>query len=223
MEERIFEGLQYLISYPKDFQEDKKFPLVIFLHGAGWRNKTIEQFHENACVQNILKHQDEKGYILLAPHCPKGTWNEWMMLLIRLIETYRDTSYVDKTHIHLTGNSMGGYGTWTLATLRPRWFASAMPLAGGGCPGLAMNLADLPIRAFHGLRDKIVDPIESLQMAKAVNQCGGRAELILFPEYEHNCWDDVYADEKNFDWLLSFTAQQDENLEEDPSLNYYGK
>ena len=111
---------------------------------------------------------------------------------------------------------------WALASLRPHWFASAMPICGGGLGGLALNLMNLPIRAFHGLRDKTVDPIESLQMAKAVNLAGGRAELILFPELEHNCWDEVYSDEKNYDWLLSFTACPDNPTAEDISTTYYG-
>jgi hypothetical protein len=57
---------------------------------------------------------------------------------------------------------------------------------------------------------------------KTVNQYGGRAELILFPEFEHNCWDAVYSDEKNYDWLLSFTASPDEPEVEDPSRVHYG-
>ena len=224
MEEKIFEELKYLISYPKGFQEDKKYPLVIYLHGAGSRGETTDYLKNNStCVKNLLKRQEERGYILIAPLCKRGTWCEWMSILVRLVKAYRQISYIDETHVHLTGNSMGGYGTWTLATLHPNWFASAMPLCGGGIAGFAMNLMNLPIRAFHGLRDKTVDPIESLQMAKAVNMHGGRAELILFPEFAHNCWDEVYSDEKNYDWLLSFTARQDNSAVEDISTTYYNK
>jgi predicted peptidase len=222
MEEKIFEGLTYLISYPEGFCEDKKYPLVIFLHGAGFRGDTTARLRTNSSMNNLMKRQTERGYVLISPLCKRGTWNEWMMPLIHLVETYRECSYIDETHVHLTGYSMGGYGTWTLASLYPNWFASAMPICGGGVGGLAMNLVNLPIRAFHGLRDKIVDPIESLQMAKAVNLHGGHAELILFPELEHNVWDAVYTDEKNYDWLLSFTAPQDKNSSEDPSLSHYG-
>ena len=135
----------------------------------------------------------------------------------------RGISYIDETRVHLTGYSMGGYGTWALATLYPNWFASAMPICGGGLPGFAMNLVNLPIRAFHGLRDQTVDPIESLQMAKAINLHGGYAELILFPELGQNCFRRAYSDEENYDWLLSFTAPQDRDLTEDPSLSRYGK
>lgn len=222
MQEKAFEGLEYLISYPEGFQADAKYPLVIFLHGAGTRGKAIDRLQNNPIVQNLLKRQDARGYILLAPLCKRGDWNEWMSILVRLVETYRKVSYVDETRVHLTGASMGGYGTWALATLHPDWFASAMPVCGGGIGAFAGNLVNLPIRAFHGLRDKTVDPIESLQMAKAVNQHGGHAELILFPELEHNCWDAVYSDEKNYDWLLSFTARPSKPLAECFSGTYYG-
>lgn len=72
MEQKVFEGLEYLISYPEEFKEDKKYPLVIFLHGAGTRGSEIERLKNNACVQNLLKRQDARGYILLAPHCKRG-------------------------------------------------------------------------------------------------------------------------------------------------------
>ena len=117
MEEKIFEGLTYLISYPEGFDKDKKHPLVILLHGAGSREETTESLRAHACLKKILERQDERGYILLAPLCKRGTWNEWMLLLVRLVEKYRGLSYIDETHVHLTGYSMGGYGTWTLASL----------------------------------------------------------------------------------------------------------
>lgn len=222
MEEKTFEELKYLISYPKGFQKDKKYPLVIFLHGAGFRDETTDRLQKNACVTNFLKRQDARGYVFLAPLCQSGTWYELMSVLVSLVKTYREISYIDETRVHLTGNSMGGYGTWALATMHPNWFASAMPISGGGIGAFAMNLINLPVRAFHGLLDKTVDPIESLQMVKAVNMYGGHAELILFPELEHNCWDAVYSDEKNYDWLLSFTSRQDKPLVEDLSTTYYG-
>lgn len=223
MEEKVFQGLQYLISYPNGFREDEKYPLIIFLHGAGYRGKSTERLKENTCVEKLIKRQDERGYVVLAPFCPRGTWYEWMMILVQMVKEYRSLSYIDETRIYLTGNSMGGYGTWALATLYPHWFAAIMPICGGGIPGFAMNLVELPIRTFHGLQDTIVDPIESIQMVKAVNRLGGHAELTLFPDRAHNCWGRVYNNEENYDWLLSFTAPQDRDPEEDPSLNYYGK
>ena len=141
--------------------------LVIFLHGAGTRSETTERLRKNnGCFLNLLKRQNERGYILLAPLCKRGNWYEWMAVLVRLVETYRELPFIDKTRIHLTGNSMGGYGTWALATLYPNWFASAMPICGGGIAAFAMNLVNLPIRTFHGLRDTTVESGCRLSPAK---------------------------------------------------------
>lgn len=212
MEEKNLDGLTYLISYPEGFSEDKKYPLVVFLHGRGARTPTTEKLRNSTCIANLTKRQHERGYILLAPHCPRGDWNEWMMLLIRLVGEARELPFVDQTRVYVTGNSMGGYGTWAISLLRADWFAASMPICGGGIGGLADQLGDLPIRTFHGLLDQTVDPIESLQMVKAVNRAGGHAELILYPECAHNCWGEVYSDERNYDWLFSFTTARDKEL-----------
>jgi len=221
MEEKSFEGLTYLISYPEGFREDQAYPLVIFLHGAGTRSETTEILRRNRCFTHIRKRQDARGFILLAPLCSGMTWSEWMTPLLHLTESVRALPYVDETRVHLTGNSMGGYATWALAVLRPDWFASAMPVCGGGS-GFARNLVDLPIRAFHGLRDTTVDPTMSLQAVKAVNLEGGHAELILFPQRDHDIWNEVYDDDRTYDWLLSFTTKRDKSLVEQLSGDYYG-
>ncbi len=212
MEEKFFDGMTYLISYPDGFREDKKYPLLIFMHGRGARTATTEKLHQYASLYHLQARQNERGYILLAPHCKSGNWNEWMEHVIHLIETFRELPFVDKSRLYLTGLSMGGYGTWALSILRAEWFAAAMPLCGGGIPGMANQIGDLPIRAFHGLCDKTVDPIESLQMVKAVNDFGGHANLILFPEMPHDCSNAVYTDERNYDWLFSFTTTRDKDL-----------
>ena len=221
MEEKVWEGLTYLISYPEGFQEDKKYPLVIFLHGAGSRGETAKRLHKNFSLSCIRKRQDSRGFILLAPHCKGVTWGEWMTPLLHLVEQFRELSYVDDTRIHLTGNSMGGFGTWTLATLRPDWFASIMPVSGGG-NGFARRLVDLPIRTFHGLCDEIVDPFLTLQAARAVNIAGGHAEVIFFPYNKHDIWEEVFDDEKNYDWLLSFTNVREKTPTEQLAGKYFG-
>ncbi|MBR4288293.1 MAG: prolyl oligopeptidase family serine peptidase [Clostridia bacterium] len=209
MEEKNFEGLTYLVSYPEGFSEEKKYPLLVFLHGVGARIPSTTKLHKYPSLHYITARQNERGFVLIAPHCPAGNWMEYMAPLIRFVDHFRNLSFVDQKRVYLTGNSMGGYGTWALAGLRQKWFASAMPLCGGGTPGLAKEIGNLPIRAFHGLSDQRVDPIESLQMAKAVNVCGGHAELILLPSLPHNIWRAVYDNDENYDWLFSFTNERE--------------
>ena len=84
------------------------------------------------------------------------------------------------------------------------------------------TLVDVPVMAFHGLKDTTVDPSESLTSAKALNQQGGYCELVLFPDLSHNCWDKVYTTEQNYDWLFSFTTERDKSIIEKLSGAYYG-
>ena len=221
IEEKQFEDLKYLISYPEGFSEAKKYSLVVFLHGAGTRSEDTATLKNNACFSN-LKQRQSRGYVILAPLCSVNNWNEVMSTLIKLVDTTRNLAFIDITRVYLTGNSMGGYGTWELASLRPDWFSSIMPVCGGGIKWMAYTLVDVPIRTFHGLCDTVVDPIESLEMAKAVNRKGGHAELILFPKLQHNCWDKVYSTESNYDWLLSFTTDRSKTVVEEYSGKYYG-
>ena len=221
LEEKLFETVKYLVSYPEDFCEDRKYPLIVFLHGAGTRGQQTDILRRNACFLN-LKQRQNRGYILLAPQCSVTNWNEVMSSLIGLVEHMRNQAYVDSKRVYLTGNSMGGYGTWELSSLRPDWFAAIMPICGGGIPWMTRALVDIPVRSFHGLCDTVVDPVESLEMVKSLNQRGGHGELILFPKLEHNCWDKVYTTEENYDWLLSFTTDRDRTLVEQISGAYYG-
>ena len=221
IKEEIFEELKYLMSYPEYFDCNKKYSLVVFIHGAGTRSGDTHNLRKNGSFLNLVKHQ-MRGYIILAPLCSVNNWNEVMAGLIRLVDLVRKQAFIDITRVHLTGNSMGGYGTWELASLRPDWFASIMPVCGGGTKWMAYNLIDLPIRAFHGICDDVVDPVESLEMVKAVNRQGGHADIILFPKLEHNCWDKVYSTEDNYDWLLAFTTNREKSFVEQYLGAYYG-
>ena len=223
IKENNFENVKYLLSYPDGFDKSQKYPLVIFLHGAGTVSDTTEILRTNSCFLNICKNQTERGYVVLAPLCHATNWNELMGTLIKLVDSTRQLEFIDIKRVHLTGNSMGGYGTWMLGGLRPDWFASLMPVCGGSMVWHARaTLKNVPIRAFHGLRDDDVDPIESLEACKAVNRNGGYAELILFPDLSHNCWDRVYTDERNYDWLLQFTTDREKKQLDSLSGDYYG-
>ena len=222
VQEGTYRNFKTLFSIPEGFDENKKYPLVIFLHGAGTRSDNIEYLKKNTCFTNLRLHQDSRGFLLAAPLCHCHDWCEEMNSLIDWVAELRALPYVDTDRVYLTGNSMGGYGTWELSCIHPEWFAAIMPLCGGGCAAFCMRLKNVPVRAFHGLLDKLVDPLESLQMVKSVNCSGGHAELILFPHLAHNCWETVYTTEENYDWLLSHTLHSEKAEEEKLSGDIYG-
>lgn len=100
---------------------------------------------------------------------------------------------VDRTRVYLTGLSVGGYGAWRLASAYPELFAALVPVCGGGDPDRACTLEEVPTWAFHGAKDEVVPPSESVRMVEALEQCGGDVRLTLYPDLAHNAWTRTYA------------------------------
>jgi len=200
MEEKNLEGLKYLVSYPEGFQENQKYPLVIFLHGVGTCSETTEKLRENSAFLNLQMRQTQRGYILLAPLCRSGTWNEWMPQLIQLVEQARALPYVDATRVHLTGLSMGGYGTWFTAMARPDLFAAIAPVCGGGMAWNA-EVLKMPIWVFHGSDDRVVSPTQSDEMVAKLNECGADVKYSRIDGVGHGVWENAY-NEQLILWLL---------------------
>ena len=114
----------------------------------------------------------------------------------------------------MMGASMGGYAVWQLAMSMPEHFAAIVPICGGGMYWNAGRLANLPIWAFHGGKDKYVLPEESQKMVDAVNENGGRAKLTVYPENAHDAWSDTYKNKQVFLWLLENTNNRKEDKNE---------
>lgn len=202
MELLDFEGMEYLVRFPDDYQPGEKRPTILFLHGAGSRGDSIAPVQTNAffnCYRDIAHLE----FVTIAPHCREGSWNDYFERLKRLAEKISKSDFCDPDRLYLVGTSMGGYGAWALGCSIPEYFAAMMPLCGGGAAWNTAPLKDMPIWAIHGAVDCTVDPTESLRMVKAANRKGAKAQITVYPELAHNVWDTVYSDKTYFDWLLS--------------------
>jgi predicted peptidase len=193
----------YLIYMPGMYcpDVDEQWPLIVFLHGSGERGSNPELVKKNG-PPALIGDWEDSPFFLVSPQCPEGeVWdNERLMALVKEI---RGKYHIDSTRMYLTGLSMGGYGTWNLASTYPGVFAAIAPVCGGGSRLLAHKLKDTPVWAFHGEEDNIVPPSESLRMTEAVNTAGGNAILTLYPGIGHNSWEPAYANTELYTWLLS--------------------
>jgi len=195
--------LQYLVYLPPAYQnDDKKWPLVLFLHGAGERGGDFS-FVKRLGPPMLVERGKDFPFILISPQCPLGQrWDvlELSTLLDKVEKIYR----VDENKVYVTGLSMGGEGTWKLIMAEPDRFAAAAPVCGrSGSSYLdACILKNLPIWIFHGAMDDVVSLDESVRMVKALEQCGNDAEFTIYPKANHNAWDETYNNEELYNWLL---------------------
>jgi len=199
--EQIFDGLEYLMSFPNNYDNTKKYPLLIFLHGAGTRNTNYEWLKRPVIYETLDKCGLE--FIVVAPLCRKETWFDHFETLIRFVDYISRHENVDSSRVYLTGNSMGGYGTWQLAMSIPEYFAAIAPVCGGGMYWDSMRLTEMGVWAFHGALDKTVLLEESQKMVDGINKRGGNAKLTVYPDREHDSWTPTYSNPELYRWLLT--------------------
>lgn len=206
-----FEGMQFVISYPNEYRFEEKYPVILFLHGAGSRGKKIESLLENPYFQITDKH-NKFPFVTVAPQCHADTWFDLFEVLERFVKAIATMPFADSDRIYLMGASMGGYATWQLAMSMPEYFAAIIPICGGGMYWNASRLMNVPIWAFHGEKDEMVLPEESVKMINAVNRSGGHAKLTIYPEHTHDSWSDTYSNPEVFEWLISNKNQNEADI-----------
>jgi predicted peptidase len=202
MKENVYEGLRYVVRYPENFDRNREYPTLIFLHGAGTIGNDIEKLKNNP----FWTHAECVQFpgVIFAPQCDEGlVWYDLFEKLRAFVKMIISCGFVDPSRLYLTGNSMGGYGAWQLAMSLNDAFAAVIPVCGGGMYWNAGRLKNTPVWAFHGAKDRVVFCEESQKMVNAVNAKGGNAKLTVYPENGHDSWTDTYGNREVWEWMLS--------------------
>ena len=216
--------LPYRLLQPANIEAGKKYPLVIFLHGAGERGTDNAAQLKNGAPAFAKPEAREKfPCFVFAPQCPKDKkWveMEWggasgtapadpgpmEALVLAAVDSLVHDFGIDPDRIYVTGLSMGGYGTWDLITRHPEKFAAAIPVCGGGDKEKAAAAKAVPVWAFHGLADAVVLPVRTQDMVAGLRAAGGTAALTEYPGVAHDSWTYAYAEPNLLPWLF---AQRD--------------
>lgn len=181
-----------------------KLPVIFQLHGAGEAGMGSDELYkvENYGFPQFFK-TGEIPCILILPQCPTDSfWAAHIESLRSFIDSVRAEFDIDDNRIYLTGVSMGGFGTWFTALAFPELFAAIVPVCGGGMTWKAPVL-QMPIWAFHGADDEVVDPRETMQMILKVRQTSANdVRMTIFDKTGHDSWIKAYTPEL-LEWLLS--------------------
>lgn len=216
-QQRVHQGAdgdrKYGLFVPHTYQGDKEAPLILFLHGAGERGDDGSAPVKQGIGNAIKFKGNEKNFpfFVIFPQCrQKSSWKadspdaqEALAILDGIMKEYK----IDPKRIYLTGLSMGGYGTWSLAAAYPDKWAAIVPICGGGDPATADKIKHIPCWCFHGDLDKAVVVGKSREMIDALKKAGGMPRYTEYPYVGHNSWDPAYVTPELYPWLLSHKAK----------------
>lgn len=218
------QDFRYRLMAPENVEEGKSYPLVLFLHGAGERGSDNE-VQLKYLPTSLASPSMRKRFpcYVLAPQCYKDSkwvevdWSEkethttpdepgvMMSMVLAALDKTVQENQVDTNRIYLTGLSMGGYGSWDLASRRPSAFAAVAPICGGADNSRVPLLKDVPLWIVHGDADNAVPVARSRGPVKALREVGANLTYMELPGVGHNSWTPGYSD---FDGLLPWMFRQ---------------
>ncbi|MBQ7921646.1 MAG: prolyl oligopeptidase family serine peptidase [Clostridia bacterium] len=213
--------MPYRLYIPKNYDCGERYPLVLYLHGAG--NRGTDNEKHLYPISLWFKNENNPVYnaIVVAPQCPEDKqWvnSEWqpgvysvdsvpeseeIKAVLAILERVMEFCNVDEDRVYVTGESMGGYGTWDLLTRHGSRFAAGVPVCGGVDVSKASLLKRIPVWLFHGSADTTVLPEGSRLIFAEIRKAGG--EEIRYTEYNgvnHNAWDFANLDTEMHEWLF---------------------
>lgn len=220
--------LPYRILLPENYDADKKYPLVVFLHGSGERgNDNEKQLMHGAKLFLQKENRERFPAFVVFPQCSaKSFWSNTqflidekgerdfyfvnggepsvaMKMLISLVNNLQAQYKIKQDQVYVMGLSMGGMGAFELVNRMPYTFAAAIPICSGANPLIVQNLKNTYWWVFHGAKDNVVLPKFSQDMVKALKRSGTSVKFTLYPEANHNSWDSAFAEPDFLKWLFS--------------------
>ncbi|MGO9269706.1 MAG: prolyl oligopeptidase family serine peptidase [Terriglobia bacterium] len=219
---------RYQVYVPPNWSKKQKWPVILFLHGAGQRGDDGLIQTEVGIGTAIRRHQDRFPAIVVMPQCRVKVW--WLdtsmeAQALRALDDAMKEFKGDPARVYLTGLSMGGYGTWGLGAKATGRFAALVPICGGVVlpghvtarePGMApaeatgdlyaataRGIGKTPVWAFHGSDDPAVPVTESRKLVEALKAAGGSVRYTEYPGVGHNSWEKAYAEPDLMPWLLA--------------------
>lgn len=220
--------LPYRILYPKNYDTNKTYPLVLFLHGAGERgNNNESQLVHGAKLFLDSVNREKYPAIVVFPQCSAdGYWSSvsldrtqsplalefdynkpitpQLKAAIELVQLLKQNERVDKSRVYIAGLSMGGMGTFEAVYRYPELFAAAVPICGGAdVKAYDKRVSKVPFRVFHGAKDAVVDVKHSQVIVDKLKILDTKVEYIEYPEVNHNSWDNAFAEPDFLSWIFS--------------------
>jgi predicted peptidase len=220
--------MPYRLFIPPTYDSTHSYPLIVYLHGgAGNGTDDVSQISggnaDGTHVWTTKEVQSEHPAFVLAPQAPND--EDWggpensdlspsSKSMLEIVESLEHEFKIDKARLYITGQSLGGYGTWDIIIRRPKTFAAAIPLSGSGVVDNSpfqrtysaaefQRIKNLPIWVFQGADDKTVPPEGPRKTVATLQSLGSKLRYTEYAAVGHAVWKRAYREPGLIDWLFA--------------------
>jgi predicted peptidase len=224
-----YNEMPYRLYVPENYDPEKSYPLVLFLHGGGERgtdNKSHILANDGAVIWAAPENQAKHPAFVLAPQARNQhdggfgitrdsnnninlsrvfEFSQDLESAYEILQKVRTKYNIDSKRLYSTGLSQGGFGTFNLNLRYPDLFAAMVPIAGGGDPEQAYKLVNKPLWAFHAVDDIIIPVSYSRNIISGLTNAGGMPIYTEYPAelgYNHASWVPAYENKDMIEWVF---------------------
>jgi enterochelin esterase-like enzyme len=193
----------YWITLPKDYgRELKKWPLIIYLHPSFVQGHDLSRIG-TPVPPDVDEIRNNFPFVVLTPQCP-DEYDAWPSdIVVELVDEMVKRYNVDTRRVYVTGFSLGGRGTWSVAVDHPELFAAIVPVGGSyGHPERLSRIKDVPVWAFHGNQDSTVMFGPVRDMVQDLKDSGGNVRFTIYEGEGHGIAGRAYRTKELYEWLL---------------------
>lgn len=216
--------MPYRLFIPENYDPNKIYPLVMFMHGGGERGDDNEKqilANQGATIWAKPEEQLKRPCFVLAPQAHSSwdggfgvtrgednsinlknvmTMGKDLKLAYKVLNEVlsKYNKNIDLSRLYCTGLSQGGFGTWLLNENYPNLFAAMVPISGGGDPNKVNTLINKPIWAFHAENDSVIPVSYDRNTISALRNLGSN---VIYTEYNKDTF--IFPD-GHFAWVLAY-------------------
>jgi acetyl esterase/lipase len=223
---------RYQVYVPFNYDRNKTYPVILYLHSIAERGEDGLKQTQIGLGTYIRQDRERFPFIAVFPQARRDQFwtGDMATLALKTLDKTIEEFNGDPKKLYLTGISMGGHGTWYLASQAPEKFAAIVPICGfvvSPKPDLpperkaalfkvnplaqsqdpyttvASQISKVPTWIFHGSADPDVSPDESRRMFQALKASGANVKYTEYEGVAHNAWDRAYSERDLVFWLLS--------------------
>ncbi|MCC2668859.1 MAG: esterase [Armatimonadetes bacterium] len=198
---------RYVVYIPRNYSADRKWPVILFLHGAGERGSDGLKQSQVGLGTAVRMFPERYPAIVVMPQCATDQrWDgEMAEFALKAFDQTVAELNGDPDRLYLTGLSMGGAGSWYLGTRYPEKWAAVVSICGrGDVPAITEKLKDKPVWVFVGDKDQAATVQFAREVSAALKNAGSaRVRYTEYPGVPHNSWDPAYAEKELATWLFA--------------------